>query len=410
MNSTQAVGRLIVVCQDVPYPPRHGGQSEAWMRLNAWRSLGISLHVVFWGAAHENVNLAKSALQEAGCSVTALPRRRSLSSLFRAAVPPRAFSMRPRPKWYQALMAALVQFDADGIILESWPGALTAFQLGDDLQLPVLYRSQNVESEYWQAVHSAARGMVRLQTGFTARRIHRFEQVIRTSASVVLDISEEDTRRAAAGRMQGKSIVLPPVWGGKPPRDGHLDWQAEVDVIFGGSLSPPHHVEGIEWLLREVLPSLRQQYAPMVTMRIIGAQATARVRSLTASCGVDLLVDVDDFHGELMKGRVLVNPVQRSSGINMKMLDYIASGLPVVSTTAGVRGLSSQVKGLVLVADKPKDFAAAICTALNSAMAPDRVRPVDIVESEYGPEAQRRILREIFRVPLGSVGRVHIGL
>lgn len=406
--SISAARRLIVVCQEVPYPARHGGQTETWTRLAAWRALGISIHVVFWSTRVQDAQRAVEALHDLGCGVTALPRRRTVASLFQTAVPPLAYSMRPAPVWYGSLVAELRKFGADGIVLENWPGVLTAFALARELRLPVLYRSQNLETEYWREVFGAARGVGRLRLGFTAARIERLERALRAAASLVLDISTDDARGAEAAGMRGPSMVLPPVWRSDTRGQEALHALPEVDVVFGGSLWPPHHVEGVRWLLTAVLPLLRQMHPPGVAVRIVGARPSAELRSLAVNCGAELLADVADFRREILKGRVLVNPVQRSSGINMKMLDLVTSGRPVVSTPAGVRGLSSRVRDLVVTADEPASFAKAIAAALRLDGSGGRPSPVEVVAAEYGVEAQRRALEEVFAAPLREVGQLNL--
>jgi hypothetical protein len=62
---------------------------------------------------------------------------------------------------------------------------------------------------------------------------------------------------------------------------------------------------------------------------------------------------------------IAVNPVRLSGGVNMKMLDYIRAGVPILSTTAGVTGLSQDVVATVFVSDDA-DWLRAICEVLGS--------------------------------------------
>lgn len=391
--------RLVLVCQDTPFPVRHGGQMDMWSRLEAWSALGARLHVIYWTLDEATGAPAVNALTALGCEVTALTRTRSVRSVVQSRVPPLAYSMRPIGDRYQTLVRQLEGFAPQAILLENWPGVLTAWSLATDLSLPLIYRSQNVETAYWREIAAAAHGIARFRYSITARRIGRLERAIRMGASLVLDISSDDAHDADGAGMLGRSIVLPPLWSnwadGSPKH--HLGGSQNADVVFAGSLWPPHHVEGIHWLVKKVLPHLRTALGRPLIARIVGSRPTDHVRRIAMEAGVECRTDVEDFQSEVLQARVLVNPVQRSSGINMKMLDFLTSGRPVVSTSAGVRGLTRHVRELVTVADEPKVFATAILNALLEAQGPTPLALHALVRDAYGVGPQEQFLRELNR-------------
>lgn len=397
--------RLVVVCQDTPFPALSGGRLEMWTRLRAWRQLGAELHVVFWTLGRDEAKLATEALLGMGCSVSALHRERSLWSLIQRRLPPLAYSMRPRRSSYDTLRKRVEGFAPDAIVLEGWPGVLTAWRLATELSCPILYRSQNVEGAYWTDIVAASSPLERVRLGFTARRIERLERAVRRAASVVLDISADDSADAESAGMRGRSRVLPPLWEASSERsEAEPSRVADADVVFGGSLWPPHHVEGIRWLILEVLPLVRARAGRRVTVRVVGSRPTADVLRLTDANDVECLADVAEFRSELLRGKVLVNPVRRSSGVNMKMLELLTSGRPVVSTTAGVRGLSERVRRGVVVADDADEFASAILRQLESARVAHDSGSHEAIREEYGVSAQRRFLGDDELWAQGPVG------
>ncbi|MCM8792739.1 MAG: glycosyltransferase family 4 protein [Candidatus Omnitrophica bacterium] len=68
-----------------------------------------------------------------------------------------------------------------------------------------------------------------------------------------------------------------------------------------------------------------------------------------------------------------INPVNQGSGINIKMLDYLSTGLPVVSTSVGARGLGA-INGKHLIISNLDDFADNINKILNDKELSDRLR------------------------------------
>jgi len=393
---------LVVVCQEVPFPARNGGQQETWARLKEWSRLGARLHVIFWTLDRASASMAISAVEEIGCSSAALLRRRSIRSLLQTRVPPLAFSMRPDSDWYPSLREDVTRFGPTAVVLENWPGVMTAWQLATDLGVPLLYRSQNVETAYWREIVRASSGVSRLRFGMTANRIERLERSLRASASLVLDISHDDAREAELTGMLGHSVVLPPYW--EHPSSNLADRQLEaapdVDILFGGSLWPPHHVEGLRWLILEVLPRLRSKVDRRLRVRIVGARPAPEVLRLCRHHEIECLADVADFRAEVRRGRVLVNPVRRSSGINIKMLELLTSGRDVVSTSAGARGLTDEVKSRMVIADGPEEFAEEVACLLATNHRTCATDLETVVASDYGVDSQRTFLENLGRLAL----------
>ena len=59
----------------------------------------------------------------------------------------------------------------------------------------------------------------------------------------------------------------------------------------------------------------------------------------------------------LDQGDVLAAPIRLASGTNIKVLEAMANGLPVVTTSVGIEGIEAKRGEEVIIADKPKEFA-----------------------------------------------------
>ncbi len=131
--------------------------------------------------------------------------------------------------------------------------------------------------------------------------------------------------------------------------------QAQV-LLFVGSAAP-HNVDAVRFLQREVLPRLEAR----VHLLLVGdcgpatredAAPVGRVHRAGYCAALTPLLAAAD---------VAVNPVVTGSGSNLKLAEYLASGLPVVTTSVGLRGFERQSDN-VIVAERHA-FAAAIAAA-----------------------------------------------
>jgi glycosyltransferase involved in cell wall biosynthesis len=116
-----------------------------------------------------------------------------------------------------------------------------------------------------------------------------------------------------------------------------------------GSADWPPTAAALRRVLTDVWPELRR-LAPHARLRIAG-RGTERLAE-RAPDGVELLGPVPSA-GEFLRGlSVLLYPLERGSGMKVKVLESIASGLPVVTTPAGAEGIEAP-EGVVVEQDAP---------------------------------------------------------
>jgi glycosyltransferase involved in cell wall biosynthesis len=99
----------------------------------------------------------------------------------------------------------------------------------------------------------------------------------------------------------------------------------------------------------------------------------------------ELHADVSDPKQYLRRASVAVNPAVSGSGVNIKLVEYLSVGVPVVSTSRGMAGIDLQVGKDLLAADAPSDFADQIVRLLTSAETAHQV-------AAAGHETAMRIL------------------
>ena len=117
--------------------------------------------------------------------------------------------------------------------------------------------------------------------------------------------------------------------------------------------------DGAAWFCREVLPRVRAE-VPGATITVCGASPDARVKALARLPGVTVTGTVPDVRPYLHRAAAAVVPLRIARGIQNKLLEAMATGLPVVSTTTARAGIEAQDGRDLFVADEPTGFAAAV--------------------------------------------------
>jgi polysaccharide biosynthesis protein PslH len=136
--------------------------------------------------------------------------------------------------------------------------------------------------------------------------------------------------------------------------------QADAPFVlaFFGAFSWFANSDALEYLISDIWPEI-QRAMPNAVLRIAGRgipdeiikQSTDRLQILGRVDSIeDFLADVD----------VVLSPIRIGGGIRLKILESLAYGKPVISTTIGLEGLHESVASLVAIADTPQEFAAQV--------------------------------------------------
>jgi glycosyltransferase involved in cell wall biosynthesis len=148
------------------------------------------------------------------------------------------------------------------------------------------------------------------------------------------------------------------------------DGKADPSVVFTGLMDHPPNIDAVVWFCRKILPALRAK-RPGLRFKIVGARPDARVIELAGREGVEVTGEVADIRPYLAGSSALVVPLRSGGGTRLKILEAMAMGRPVISTTLGAEGLEVTPGDNLLIADSAERFAGQILTLLES---PDMAR------------------------------------
>jgi glycosyltransferase involved in cell wall biosynthesis len=140
--------------------------------------------------------------------------------------------------------------------------------------------------------------------------------------------------------------------------------------LFFGRLDYYPNIDGVQWLLDEVLPLLRARFDDF-TIRIVGSGDLRAVRRLVGDrANVEMIGRVPDIRTELGSATACLVPLRVGGGTRLKIVEALATTCPVVSTRVGAEGIDVRDGHDILLADSPSAFAdAAGRLAEDSALA-----------------------------------------
>ena len=129
---------------------------------------------------------------------------------------------------------------------------------------------------------------------------------------------------------------------------------------LAGAKSP--NGDGLTWFARDVLPFVVDQ-VPWVRVLVTGGGVPAEMDAL-AGPNLVFLGHVRDLAAAHNAARVVIVPIRYGAGVKLKTIDALLSGVPLVSTTAGIEGVPLARGDEVDVTDDPTTFASAVIRLL----------------------------------------------
>lgn len=245
-----------------------------------------------------------------------------------------------------------------------------------------LLDSHNVDTERIASMAAALwprpRGVLaRIQQ----RPVRRYEERAAASVAGVLAVSADDAawfRRVAPGRV---SLVPNGVDTTRiQPRAGV---GAGGPVLFVGSMDYGANADGARVLVEEIAPRLRH---PGARIALVGALPPAELRAAAKAAPVPVEVTgrVDEIGPWFAGSRLLAVPLRMGGGTRLKILEAMAHGLPVVTTSIGCAGIDVEHERDIVVADDPADFARWV----------DRLLEDDGLAAAIGSRGRATVRRE----------------
>ncbi|HEX6338328.1 MAG TPA: glycosyltransferase family 4 protein [Jiangellaceae bacterium] len=144
--------------------------------------------------------------------------------------------------------------------------------------------------------------------------------------------------------------ALPPLVGAgrvAAPRRTHGS-----QFVFLGRMTLPHNNDAMATFLENHMSELVRQ-VPDAVLRIIGGGMRPELQTLASRWGDKVQIDgyVGDLDRVLSQSCAMVSPIRFGSGVKLKVLDALARGVPVVSTSIGAEGIAAGPEHGVLVED-----------------------------------------------------------
>lgn len=169
-------------------------------------------------------------------------------------------------------------------------------------------------------------------------------------------------------------------------------------VVMTGNMGYQPNVDAVNWFVKKVWPLVRVA-RPRLRFRIVGLRPARAIRALAGTNGIEVTGAVRDVAAELQRATLSVCPMRVGSGMQIKVLESMATGTPMVATSFGNEGIEALPGVELEIADDPQAFAGAVLGLLSDPVKRGKLAAAARITSEtnFTWSAHAALLEKTYR-------------
>lgn len=199
---------------------------------------------------------------------------------------------------------------------------------------------------------------------FEAYKLKKFESIIFDKVDLGIVVSEVDKLELQKICPDGKFEVIENGVDADKFNSDHKNIEPNTLLWLGG-FAHYSNKQGVYWFLEKIYPIIKEEKKE-IKFQLVGGRVTDKLRHYASvDPSIELLGYVDDPLPYLQKATVFIAPILSGSGTKLKLLEAMAAGKAIVTTSVGCEGIEGIDKEHFLIADSPKKFAHKVVDVIN---------------------------------------------
>lgn len=274
----------------------------------------------------------------------------------------------------------------------------------------IVLRSHNLEFIIWkrlarQSGNVAKKAYLRL----LARQLKNYELDILNQVDGIAAISQRDAEDFKKLGSKKPKLVIPFGISLEEYIPERVEKQ-ELNLFHLGSMDWTPNIEGLNWFLEEIWPEIHKKF-PKSHFYLAGRDMPESFYDLAIK-NVKIVGEVEDAKKFITTNSIMIVPLLSGGGIRVKIIEGMALGKAVISTTVGAEGLNYKHKDNIWIANKTSDFIDAL---LYFEKDLSRIQKMgdsarELVENEYDEniiiDKLINFYKELIKKPINNPGKI----
>lgn len=223
----------------------------------------------------------------------------------------------------------------------------------------ITMRAHNVEHEIWERITQNTKLLPKKwYLRHLAKKLKNYEIDKLNDYDYLITVTDKDLKKFKKLGYRNGAVSSPIGIDVSDYNRNKLNVDHPLSMCFIGSLDWMPNLEGIDWFLQQVWPQLTQNF-PSLQLHVAGRNTPEKIKQLEVG---DLYI-----HGEVPSAirfisshPIMIVPLFSGSGMRVKILEGLALGRVVITTTLGLEGIDARHMEEVMIADTPEEFMQCI--------------------------------------------------
>ena len=401
--------KILYLAQRLPFPPNKGEKIRTFHQIQRLAQLGHRVDVAA-PQEQEQDTLEGSKLAAITQGRVILSRKPGKASLFMGLIKgePLSVSNFYSSELQQQIDQYLASHPVDAIVCTSSAMAAYVFKskaLGSLNKAPKLIMDfMDLDSDKWAQYAATAKPPMKWVYQREARLIGNYEARIyqRFQTSIFISQAEVDLLAKRIGNDEKFLVVSNGVNTQEfcPPSSRAAISAASLHMLFTGVMDYLPNEDAVCWFINDAWSQVKAKY-PSATFTIVGMNPSKKVLQLADKPGVKVTGFVDDVIPYFNQANLFVAPFRLARGVQNKVLQAFACGLPTITTSMGIEGINAQHQENVLIANDIATILKAIDQLVSD---PDKAATIGknaraLLEQDFSWESRLEPLCRIIETP-----------
>jgi glycosyltransferase involved in cell wall biosynthesis len=361
--------KILQICQRPPHPPIDGGAIGMDNITQGMLELGHQVKVLTVATSKHPVQydkISKDYLEKTALEAVFIDTSIHVMDAFINLFESDSYNVKRfvSADFERKLTEILGESEYDIVLLESLYVTPYIDLIRGFSNAKIVLRSPNVEYVIWERVAENANNILKKPyLTLLAKRLKEYEKSILDKLDGIASVTKEDLAIFKEMGFKGKGIAVPT--GIIIDKDLFVNEEKVEDfsVFHIASMNWLPNVEAVDWFLKNVWDLVLQK-VPQAKLYLAGRDMPDWLMKHQQK-NVTVVGEVANARDFYKSKKVMVVPILSGGGMRVKIIEGMAMGKTIVSTTIGAEGIRCENSKHILIADEPNDFAAAIVRCLH---------------------------------------------
>jgi glycosyltransferase involved in cell wall biosynthesis len=222
---------------------------------------------------------------------------------------------------------------------------------------PVVLRAHNIEYTIWEKIAIGTKNPVKkAYINHLARQLKEYELNMFNFVDGIATISESDKIRML--QLGVRQPIRTISFGIDLNKYHPLNPPQDVSLFHLGAMDWEPNIEGLTWFIENIWPHIHQHF-PQLKLNLAGRNMPDKFIQLQVP-GVQVIGEVEDAHGFMSQHAIMVVPLLSGGGIRVKIIEGMALGKAIVSSTIGAIGIEDHHTESLKIADSVQEWINAL--------------------------------------------------